>query len=110
MWTWRVDDTLRSNFAQVKFNTAPCPFSHGIKPSVNSTFNGFPLRVEMPTSGDLKSELSTLQPPAPKSQCPYFPTQINPVPEWLKILHEVLHDKHFIKFALINDEIIFVGE
>ena len=76
----------------------------GIKPSVNSTFNGFPLHVEMPTSGDLKSELSTLHAPPPpprplKCQCPYFRTQINPVPEWLKTLHEVLHDKHFIKIC-----------
>ena len=88
----------------------------GIKPSVNSTFNGFPLHVEMPTSGDLKSELSTLHappPPPPALSNVNAPTFAHKSTQSLNGLRHYM--KSYMtnissKFALINDEIIFVGE
>ena len=87
----------------------------GIKPSVNSTFNGFPLHVEMPTSRDLKSELSTLHapppPPAPSNvNAPTFPHKSTQSLNGLRHYMKSYMTNISSKFALINDEIIFVGE
>ena len=80
----------------------------------------------MPTSGDLKSgnsiscttptHLLNVKKPPPQPPQPYPTNQ--PAPklrqsrEWLRTLHEVLHEVHTIKICIHhrNDEIVFVND